>query len=388
MATATINARSVPALPPGLRIVPPSRLETRAVQGIVLAGSFPWSDSPLDRLLPRPLLPVAHQPLISYTLRWLRASGVRDVVVCLNRASRAARGPIAEISDAAGLEFYEDAAPRGPAGCARDAALLGDADTFVVAEGTGIPTTSLADLMEAHRTSGALATVVVQEEKPGEGNPCLSRPGGLYVFERRALEQVARKGFQDIKENLIPRLYRAGEHVAAHRIGARSARVHGTGTYLDVNHYAVLRMLRRPEPPAGYDRRGDALVHRSASVDPDVGALQFAGAAFLSFRTSGGAISVIGSSFSASGWFILASPCCSGKETSTPSGITGVAYSVAGGGDTGSTAICASTLFSRAGILAVRIGAGCAGPSVESELISVTLRRFPIFPSTEVPKRI
>jgi hypothetical protein len=25
---------------------------------------------------------------------------------------------------------------------------------------------------------------------------------------------------------------------------------------------------------------------------------------------------------------------------------------------------------------------------VESELISVTLRRFPIFPSTEVPKRI
>ena len=269
MATATINARSEPALPLGLRIVPPSRLETRAVQGIVLAGSFPWSDSPLDRLLPRPLLPVAHQPLISYTLRWLRASGVRDVVVCLNRASRAARGPIAEISDAAGLEFYEDAAPRGPAGCARDAALLGDADAFVVAESTGIPTTSLADLMEVHRASGALATVVVQEEKAGEGNPCLARPGGLYVFERRALEHVARKGFQDIKENLIPRLYRAGEHVAAHRVAARSARVHGIGTYLDTNHYAVLRMLRRPEPPEGYDRRGDALVHRSASVDPD-----------------------------------------------------------------------------------------------------------------------
>lgn len=281
MATATIDtapvlARGSAALalpaPPALglaRALTSSRLENRGVQGIVLAGSFPWNDSPLDRLLPRPLLPVAHQPLISYTLRWLRASGVRDVVVCLNPASRAARGPITEISGAAGLEFYEDAAPRGPAGCARDAALAGDAGVFVVAEGTGIPTVALADLLEAHRASGALATVAVQQEAPGEGNPCLSRPGGLYVFERRALELVSEKGFQDIKENLIPRLYRAGEHVGAHLAGARGARVLNTGTYLDANHYAVLRLLGRREPPEGYDRRGDALVHRSASVDAE-----------------------------------------------------------------------------------------------------------------------
>jgi NDP-sugar pyrophosphorylase family protein len=251
------------------RNTPVSLPRARSVQGVVLAGSFPWGDSPLDRLAPRPLLPVAHRPLISYALRWLADSGVEDVVVCVNRASRGARGPIVESGQTSRLDFYEDAEPRGPAGCARDAALGTTADLFVVAEGTSIPTVPLADLLDAHRTTGGIATVVVQQEQPGEGNPCLTRPGGLYVFERRALEQVPAKGFQDIKENLIPRLYRAGEHVSAHVVGARGVRVLNTGTYLEANHYAVLRLLRRPPAAGGYGRAGDALVHRTATVAPD-----------------------------------------------------------------------------------------------------------------------
>jgi NDP-sugar pyrophosphorylase family protein len=246
----------------------PSRLcEGRSIQGVVLAGSFPWDDSPLDRLMPRPLLPVAHRPLISYALRWLRTNGVRDVVVCLNHASRGARGPIAETGDIAGLDFYEDLQPRGPAGCARDAALATTGEVFVVAEGTAIPFVPLAELLQTHHASGALATVVVQQEQPGEGNTCLARPSGMYVFERRALELVPQKGFQDIKENLIPRLYRAGEHVGAHLVNARSARVLSAGTYLDANHWAVSRLIARAESLEGYELSGEALVHRSASVD-------------------------------------------------------------------------------------------------------------------------
>jgi NDP-sugar pyrophosphorylase family protein len=285
LATATVDTRRTegavaPALPGVLapprvhlealtRAVPSRICEGRSIQGVVLAGSFPWDDSPLDRLMPRPLLPVAHRPLISYSLRWLRAHGVRDVVVCLNHASRAARGPIADSgTDLSGLDFYEDLQPRGPAGCARDAALGTTGEVFLVAEGTAIPFVSLADLLETHRASGALATVVVQQEQAGEGNTCLARPSGMYVFERRALELVPQKGFQDIKENLIPRLYRAGEHVGAHVVHARSARVLSAGTYLDANHWAVSRLIARADALEDYEVSGETVVHRSAQVDP------------------------------------------------------------------------------------------------------------------------
>src|SRR4051812_2260106 len=87
--------------------------------GIVLAGGFPWSDSPLDRLASRQLLPVAHHPLITYALRWLRRGGIQDVVVCLNAATRAARSTMTECgADRPGLSFREDVMPRGSAGCA------------------------------------------------------------------------------------------------------------------------------------------------------------------------------------------------------------------------------------------------------------------------------
>jgi NDP-sugar pyrophosphorylase family protein len=239
------------------------------VHGVVLAGSFPWSDSPLDRLTPRPLLPVAHAPLISYALRWLTANGVGDVTVCLNRASRAARAAIESGEyDGLGLDFYEDIVPRGPAGCARDAALASSADAFVVIDGSVIPTVALADVLDTHGQAGALATVLVQQQQPGPGDNCLSRPAGIYIFERRALEAVPARGFQDIKENLIPRLYRADEHVAAHVVATRSARVLNTTTYLDANGWAVARLLAHPGYVEGYERSGDALIHRGASVDP------------------------------------------------------------------------------------------------------------------------
>ena len=282
MATAPAM-RSVAAGPsPLAAIVPIAVCEDRSVHGIVLAGSFPWSGSVLDRVRPRPLLPVAHQPLISYVLRWLRQAGVGEVSVCVNRAARAAPRVLAQArADVASIEIVHDAEPRGPAGCARDAALAGDGETFVVAEATAIPTVTLADLLQAHRRSGALATVVVQQEQPADADGCLTRPAGMYVFERRALEAVSTRGFQDIKENLIPRLYQAGEHVGAHVVTSGVARVLNMPTYIAVNEWVVQGLVERSAALEDYERAGEALVHRTAAVEPGA---RFAGPVLIGPR--------------------------------------------------------------------------------------------------------
>jgi NDP-sugar pyrophosphorylase family protein len=168
--------------------------------------------------------------------------------------------------DVLGLEFYEDLLPRGPAGCARDAALATPADTFVVADGTVIPTVALADVLKTHRDSGAMATVVVEQDSARGLADGFARPGGIYVFERPALEMVSDKGFQDIKENLIPQIYRTGGQVVAHVAARGCHRVLNAATYLDANQWAIARLLGAA-PPDGYAAHGDALVHSSAFVD-------------------------------------------------------------------------------------------------------------------------
>ncbi len=237
------------------------------VRGIVLAGSHPRGRSVFDRLRPRPLLPVAHSPLVAYALRWLWEGGVSTATVCSNSAARAVRGVLSSAPDIPlHLEFYEDWMPRGAAGCVRDAAMRTSARTFVVADGTTIPGVALRGLLEAHESAGAAVTVVALQDAPhGPERPGLS-PAGVYVFDRRALDYVPATSYQDIKESLIPRLHEAGERVVIHPGSGTSIRVVDPESYLALNHWMIPRATAPANPPPGWVLEDETLRHTSARV--------------------------------------------------------------------------------------------------------------------------
>jgi len=233
------------------------------VHGIVLAGAYPTCGSPLDDLAPRPLLPVAQQPLITYSLRWMKAGGVPSATICANSAARAIRGELAAADFGMRLDYLEDWTPRGAAGCLRDAGERADADTFVVADGTAVPVVDLAELLAAHRACEAAATIVVGVDGGGRW-----RPTGFYVFDRWVCQFVPEEGFYDIKEKLIPRLHKAGEQVSTYTASEMAPRALNADGYLALNHWAIERVATRPGFADGFQADGEALVHESASVDP------------------------------------------------------------------------------------------------------------------------
>src|SRR5262249_30639046 len=107
-----------------------SDMSADGLSAVILAGTHHWSGSSFERLAPRPLVPVALLPLISYPLRWLRTGGLRSVTVCANGTTSA----IADvIGDGTGfglqIDYYQDGTPRGAAGCVRDAGLRTGSDT-------------------------------------------------------------------------------------------------------------------------------------------------------------------------------------------------------------------------------------------------------------------
>jgi mannose-1-phosphate guanylyltransferase len=235
---------------------------TTRVHGIVLAGVYSGKHSELDQLAPRPLLPVAQQPLITYALRWMKGGGLDRATICANSASRAVRMRLEGSALGLWVDYLEDWSPRGAAGCVRDAGCRTDADTFVVADGTSVPAVNIEELLLAHRGSGAAITVVVGADSAGR-----LRPSGIYVFDRRSFDFIPAEGFQDIKEKLIPRLYGAGEHVSTHMGRAVSPRVVNTETYLALNQWAIERAPRHLDPADGFRLSGEAVVHESAVVD-------------------------------------------------------------------------------------------------------------------------
>jgi len=243
-----------------------------SIGGVILAGVHQWGGSLLDQTLPRPLLPIANRPLVTYSLDWLQRSGIADICICGNSATpllreRLEREPIPDVR----LHHYEDTMPRGPAGCIRDAWSGGGFETLVVVDGTILPQTDISEVIEAHARTSAIMTVVV-EARHGPGgsiNDALT-PTGIYVFDRRALDCVPTTGYQDVKEGLIPRLYEQGDHITTYVSRKPAPRVTETESYLAVNDWTAERMISRPGASDGYARIGDALVHSSVPISPDV----------------------------------------------------------------------------------------------------------------------
>jgi NDP-sugar pyrophosphorylase family protein len=249
----------------------PSGSET--AEAIVLGGHH-WRRSPFDAILPRSLLPIAQNPLILHILDWLHHRGVARTTICSNGASALIRQHLSRYPRLRlrSVNYREDVGPRGPAGALRDAAADSGSEMFVVVEGSVIPDIDLQRLLDAHRTSGAAVTIVVQPARSERDVPA-PVPAGIYVFSRSAIEAVPPSGFQDIKENLIPALYKAGAVMRTHEAERPCPRVIDGATYLRANHWLVTRIAaqRSAASPVGaggsYSATG-IVAHPSARIDP------------------------------------------------------------------------------------------------------------------------
>jgi mannose-1-phosphate guanylyltransferase len=236
--------------------------------GVVLAGQHAWRDSRFDRLSPRPLLPVGNRPLFTFAVQWLQAGGVNEITLGVNAETRGVGQALLELG-LPGLSLHEDKTPRGPAGSIRDAVLESDAETVIAVDGTCVPAADLVALLACHRAACAALTVLVHPEPAAPAAAGRYVPGGVYVLSRRAVERVPARGFQDLKEGLLPRLYRSGEPTAAYVAGEPSPRVLDASSYLALNDWVLQRQSALPPAEAYVRQPGGAHSHVSARVSPD-----------------------------------------------------------------------------------------------------------------------
>lgn len=241
------------------------------VEGIVLAGVHSWGNSALDRVACWPLVPVAGEPLLLHTIRWLGGADIKGVNICANSDTLWVSRVLGDGQNCgAVLEYYEDRMPRGPAGCIRDVIMDRVASTFVVLDASVLPRIELRELLEAHYRSGALLTVAAVH---GGGDAPSQRrlvPAGIYVCSRRIAEYIGRTGYQDVKERLVPHLHAKGVRVHTHVVGNEVLpRVRCAASYLMVNKWMIEAFTRNGEPGPEYRKQGEARIHTTAQVELD-----------------------------------------------------------------------------------------------------------------------
>lgn len=205
------------------------------MKAVVMAGGEGTRLRPLTLDVPKPFLRVAGKPAVEYALEALVAAGIKDIIITtFYKPERL----IQHLSGGARLNariFYsvEDQAMGTAGGVAKCLPLTGE-DTVVVLSGDVIADVNIKSLVDAHKKSGAVATMALTQvenvsefgivgldatgriirfkEKPKTPEETFSNliNTGIYVLEPAALREVPQGASFDFSKNLFPLLLEKG----------------------------------------------------------------------------------------------------------------------------------------------------------------------------------
>lgn len=232
------------------------------MKAILLAGGVRAGQDLPGGSLPRSLWPLPHEPVIAGVIRFVRQFGIDKVAVSANGKTRMIREDLlSRAISAEDVEFSEDAIPRGPAGCLKDLEPWIAGETACVLQGAAWYNFDLARMAKEHHDSGAVITVAAVARNG------VVEPAGVFMIEPSALAYIQKVGYQDIKEQLLPRVIQAGLRVQCHVVSGKVQLIHGTENYLQALNMALGSL--RPETTRDYIQiKPGVWQHASAKVHP------------------------------------------------------------------------------------------------------------------------
>ncbi len=204
------------------------------MQALVLAGGEGTRLRPLTLTTPKPVMPMAGRPFMTFMLDWLARHGIDDVILSCGFMSDAVEEVLGEEYEGMRLRYVHEDEPLGTAGPLRlalDTGALQDERLYVL-NGDVLTDMDLTLEREQHESTGARATLaliavedtasygVVPTAENGEVEAFLEKsPGpaptnrinaGAYLLERDVIERIPAGRAVSIEREIFPELVGEG----------------------------------------------------------------------------------------------------------------------------------------------------------------------------------
>jgi mannose-1-phosphate guanylyltransferase len=168
------------------------------VQALLLAGGEGTRLRPLTYTTPKPVLPLAGRPFLTFMLDWAHSHGVDEAILSCGFMSDAVRRVLGDIYDGMRLRYVVEEEPLGTAGPVRlayDEDLL--EERFLVLNGDILTDIDLTAELQRHERTGARATLALHAVED------TSSYGVVPTAEDGAVEAFIEKGDDDPPTNRI-----------------------------------------------------------------------------------------------------------------------------------------------------------------------------------------
>jgi mannose-1-phosphate guanylyltransferase len=132
------------------------------MQALVLAGGEGTRLRPLTLTVPKPAMPLAGRPFLTFMLDWLAGHGVTEAILSCGYRSDGVRRVLGDIYEGMRLRYVIEEEPLGTAGPVRLAADEGVlADRFLVLNGDTLTDFDLSAELAQHERTGAQGTLAL-----------------------------------------------------------------------------------------------------------------------------------------------------------------------------------------------------------------------------------
>ncbi|MFN8161157.1 MAG: NDP-sugar synthase [Solirubrobacterales bacterium] len=209
------------------------------MQALVLVGGEGTRLRPLTERVPKPALPLAGRPFLSYMVDWLAGHGVSEVVLACGFLPDALRDVLGEGEDGGPrIRYLVEPEPLGTGGAIRFAS-EGLEGRFLALNGDVLTDLDLGALLAFHEERSASASIglyavpdpsaygLVTTSAAGEVQAFLEKPedpataqtnevnAGIYVLERSVVDSIPEGRAVSIEREVFPRLIGHGLHAMA-----------------------------------------------------------------------------------------------------------------------------------------------------------------------------
>ncbi|HEX8067337.1 MAG TPA: NDP-sugar synthase [Thermoleophilaceae bacterium] len=202
------------------------------MQALVLAGGEGTRLRPLTLTVPKPVLPLAGRPFLTFMLDWLARHGVDEAILSCGYRSDAVRRVLGDLRDGMRLRYVVEEEPLGTAGPVRLAAEAGVLeDRLLVLNGDTLTDLDLTAELRLHEEAGAEATLalvavddtssygVVPTHEDGRVEAFLEKVearstnrinAGAYVVERSVVDRIEPGRAVSFEREVFPRMAEEG----------------------------------------------------------------------------------------------------------------------------------------------------------------------------------
>jgi NDP-sugar pyrophosphorylase family protein len=266
------------------------------MKAMILAAGFGTRLFPLTIDRTKPAIPFLGKPLVGYVAEYVSRFGFKEIVVNLHHQPDSVISALGDGSRFGVHIDYTREEPKilGTAGALDNARQFLGNDTFLIVNGKIITDIDIADALETHKRTGAIATMILkpnikrehftvvdvadglvrgfgdyaeplteQEIRDAEHPPAAPLMfTGIHIMEPQVFDYIPRGVYSDIVPTFYSPALSRGERIAAHIADGEWFELSTIPRYLDIS----LRMMKRTDTFVG----GGCNIAKSAVIKDSV----------------------------------------------------------------------------------------------------------------------